>query len=79
VLPCHTPESRPRLIDTLDDTLSRFAGLQVEAAPGEVLVRAGAMALAQDWLLRLPPGPARDQAIDLLRQATAQAVQALRQ
>lgn len=61
---------------TLDDLLRRFAVLPVGDGPSRT-VRGTVLAVAQDWLVRLPAGPDRDQAIACLEQAADRACEAL--
>jgi hypothetical protein len=63
-------------LTVLDDTL-RLAGPRIEIDPAEAHIRATGMAVAQDWLLRLPAGEARDEVIALLAVTVERAVQAL--
>jgi len=50
------------LIAALDDILTRFAALAEEPEPVRS-VRGPVLALAQDWLIRLPDGAARELAL----------------
>ncbi len=60
---------------TLDDLLRRFA---VSAADGPTrTVRGTVLAIAQDWFVRLPAGPSRDEALNCLEQAADRACEAL--
>jgi type III secretory pathway component EscV len=61
---------------TLDDLLRRFAVLPVGDGPTRT-VRGILLAIAQDWLITLPPGPEKDQAIDYLALAAERACGAL--
>lgn len=61
---------------TLDDLLRRFVLLADTTEPART-IRGTALAVAQDWLVRLPAGPATDQAIDCLGQAADRACEAL--
>lgn len=59
----------------LDDTL-RIAG-PADIGAVETRVRAGGMALAQDWLLCLPAGDAKDRVLQRLESIVEDAVQAI--
>lgn len=61
---------------TLNDILARFAPLIMEPEPVRG-VRGPAMALGMDWLLRLPEGKLKDQAIETLGLAADLAVESL--
>lgn len=59
---------------TLNALLRRFA-VPAEGPAG--VVRGTVLAIAQDWFVRLPAGPSRDQALDCLEQAADRACEAL--
>lgn len=61
---------------TLDDLMRRFGVLSFGEGPSRT-VRGTAFAVAQYWLVELPPGPETDKAIDCLAQATDLACEAL--
>jgi hypothetical protein len=61
---------------TLTDVNARFAGL-VDVPRGHQQVRGVGLAVAQDWLLRIPDGPAKDKAIDALFHAVDLACEAI--
>lgn len=61
---------------TLDDILRRFATLADDDQPVRH-IRGVALAVAQDWLVRLPPGPAKDKALDTLEEAAELACETL--
>lgn len=57
----------------LDDVLAQFAALADDSAPVRH-IRGTALAVAQDWLIRLPDGPGKAKAIDALADAADLAV-----
>ena len=61
---------------TLDDLFRRFAVLPSSDGPSRT-VRGTMLAVAQDWLVILPAGKDRDQAIECLAEATDLACDAL--
>lgn len=61
---------------TLDDLMRRFGVLPFGDGPSRT-VRGTMLAVAQDWLVRLPAGKDRDQAIECLAEAADLACEAL--
>lgn len=64
------------MIAALDDILVRFAGLVDEPEPVKG-VRGPVLAMAQDWLVRLPEGEGKKQALYYLELAGAAACEAV--
>jgi hypothetical protein len=63
------------LVAALDDILARFAALAEEPEPVRS-VRGPLLAMAQDWLVRLPEGEPKRRALDYLELAGAAACDA---
>jgi hypothetical protein len=62
-------------IRSLSDLYRRFAAFSVDDPPVRH-VRGTALAMAQDWWVRLPDGPAKDAALNLLSEAAKVACEA---
>jgi hypothetical protein len=59
---------------TLNDLLRRFA---VPAEGPARVVRGTVLAVAMEWLVRIPAGPSRDEAMNCLEEAADRACEAL--
>lgn len=61
---------------TLNDILARYAALADDTGPVRH-VRGVVLAVAEDWLIRLPAGKAKTAALDRLEEAAELACEAL--